>query len=200
MNTYKPYILCTIILALLTGSSCQSYQERVKTERQAALDFLKNDSNSPIPPDERKNFTAENNYFPIDPAHNIDAQYNRLSNQKPVTMATSDGKQRKFVPYGKFTFTLRGQEMSLIAYEPIGTNNDGRLFIPFYDASNGSETYGGGRYLNVPKPRTAETKLDFNLTYNPYCAYNDGYSCPVPPKENTLPVKILAGEKAYKTE
>lgn len=72
------------------------------------------------------------------------------------------------------------------------------LFVPFVDETSGKETYGSGRYLDLEQARGDDYVLDFNMAYNPYCAYNDDYVCPIPPRENKLPIEIRAGEKTYK--
>ena len=116
-----------------------------------------------------------------------------------IEMETSTGETRHYRRWAKATFEVDGQEASLIIYsDPWGES----LFLPFKDATNGNETYGAGRYLDSDRPGimlTADNQLqlDFNFAYNPYCAYNDAFSCPLPPRENWLKVPIQAGEKSF---
>ncbi|MCS7037986.1 MAG: DUF1684 domain-containing protein [Anaerolineae bacterium] len=116
-----------------------------------------------------------------------------------VLMETSTGETRPFRRWGRVRFAIAGREVALTVYsDPDGY----ALFLPFRDATNGSETYGAGRYLDSERPGLevlpdGRLVLDFNYAYNPYCAYSDEYSCPLPPRENWLDVPIRAGEKAF---
>ncbi len=110
-------------------------------------------------------------------------------------MQTSTGDEALFFRFGRIHFLVNGTQQTLTLYEAPG---HGELFLPFGDATNGRETYGGGRYLEVYPVENGKYQVDFNLAYNPYCAYSDAWSCPIPPAENRLSVKIEAGEKKYK--
>jgi uncharacterized protein (DUF1684 family) len=127
----------------------------------------------------------------------------RLNPREPVVMATSDGRERPFERFALLHFTIEGQPVQLTGYRAAGDDDDA-LFIPFRDTLAGKESYGAGRYLDVEPPHhhggEEHIVLDFNLAYNPYCAYNESYSCPIPPRENTLPVAIRAGERVYHDE
>jgi uncharacterized protein (DUF1684 family) len=121
-------------------------------------------------------------------------------------MLTSDGKKRLYRQYGILSFELKGKSLTLPAYQskrlmrmPQYRNY---LFVPFTDPTNGNTTYGAGRYLGLymPKQEEGNITLDFNKAYNPYCAYNSNYSCPIPPRANHLNAAIEAGEKKYKKE
>jgi uncharacterized protein (DUF1684 family) len=138
-------------------------------------------------------------YFSIDPKYKIKAKLRAIENKKVVLLATSDGKEENYLEYAFAEFSLDGKENQLLILELMETGpNRGKLFLAFADETSGNETYGAGRYLDLKKVPAASTViLDFNLAYNPYCAYNDSYSCPFPPRENILKVPILAGEKNY---
>lgn len=116
-------------------------------------------------------------------------------------MAYKNGSNQQYFRFARLTFELKGDDFELYAYRNVdpsqkGSNNP--LFIPFYDKSNGKSTYGGGRYLDVKMDNVDDSLvLDFNKAYNPYCAYNDQFACPVPPEENRLNVSITAGEKDF---
>jgi uncharacterized protein (DUF1684 family) len=114
-----------------------------------------------------------------------------------VTLPTSTGKLRDMVVAGQLVFDVKGAEHRLLAYASHGQDEEGWLFIPFRDATSGAETYGAGRYLDVPPPDEPASNiydLDFNLAYNPSCAYSPAYDCPYPPPGNRLAIPIRAGE------
>ncbi len=143
-------------------------------------------------------------YFQTDNAFRVSAKFTRTPNEDFFQMPTSSGKEKKFVKYGVLNFKLGEIEHSLNVYQldpevlkDIPGYSD-LLFIPFKDLTSGKETYGGGRYIDIRTPTGSEVILDFNLAYNPSCAYgSDRYNCPIPPKENFLQTKIFAGEKSY---
>ena len=109
-------------------------------------------------------------------------------------MPTSTGDQQEYWHVGHVSFSVNGRTASLQAYLPT---EGGNYFIPFVDATAPAETYGAGRYLEPEDLGDGRLHLDFNLAYNPYCAYNDRWSCPIPPRQNRLPVRIEAGEKNF---
>jgi len=102
---------------------------------------------------------------------------------------------RRLVPAGTFSFDLGGETRQLTAYELEGAHSDGRLFLPFLDATSGTETYGAGRYLDLEPDEDGTYAIDFNLAYHPSCVYAPQFSCPLTPAENRLPVRIEAGER-----
>lgn len=115
-----------------------------------------------------------------------------------VTLPTSTGKMRDMTIAGQLVFEVDGQEQRLTAYASKGQDEEeGWLFIPFRDATSGAETYGSGRYVDVPPPDDADSAIydvDFNLAYNPSCAYSPAYDCPFPPPGNRLSIPVTAGE------
>ena len=111
-----------------------------------------------------------------------------------MKIAITDGSQREYYVFGNVHFHLEGKELDLTVYKPVKSKSD-YLFIPFYDATSADLTYGGGRYVEPVLVEGGKIEIDFNLAYNPYCAYNHTYRCPIPPQENSLDVSILAGEK-----
>ena len=138
-------------------------------------------------------------YFPPDPEFVIAASFEKLSQLTPVTMLTSQNLEKTFYRYGRIKFRLEGQDLQLTAFtfSPKPGTDVGSLFIPFSDRTNGKETYGAGRFLEIPVPKAKPFQLDFNYCYNPLCNYSPAYNCPIPPVENNLPVSIRAGEKTY---
>ena len=145
-------------------------------------------------------------FYEPDSAYRIIATVERTINAEPFQMPTYSGKTKEHVAYAVLSFTLAGKPQQLTLYRSLNLmkvpNYRDYLFLPFKDATSGRETYGGGRYIDF---RTGDIKdgkvtLDFNRAYNPYCAYQEGYSCPIPPKNNVLSVAIEAGEKTYEKD
>lgn len=132
-------------------------------------------------------------YFPEDSRWKLRAVWRKPEFRPPVVLATSTGTPRSVLLEGNLEFEVEGKKQILQAYGIEG--DEGNLFIPFKDLTSGKETYGAGRYLEAKKEAGDSVWLDFNLCYQPYCAYNDAYSCPLVPAENTLNVAVRAGEK-----
>lgn len=159
--------------------------------REAKDEFMRKHPQSPIPAEQRGAF-AGLSYFPYNPELNLHLPLQRDA-EGAVTMETSTGSQREYHRLGHVTFTVDGQPATLTVFR----GEDGELFVPLRDATSGQETYGAGRYVEPDMPDEDTVDLDLNYLYNPYCAYNPAYSCPLPPMENWLRVPIRAGEKAY---
>ena len=106
--------------------------------------------------------------------------------------------RQAYLRYGAFAFRIQGRSLKLVVYKSAEDPYARSLFIPFSDETSGRETYAAGRNLDHEEQGGDDYELDFNMAYNPYCAYSEEYACPMPPAENKLPVKILAGEKNYK--
>lgn len=192
------------VLLLAAGTQVQA---QASDWRKAAEDFQAElvrqyaDTNeTPLKGEERTHFTGLE-FFKVSKAYCVTARFERTPDAKPFEMPTVSGKTKTFVQYGRLHFRLRGKDLVLAAYQNVkaaaAPDYAGDLFIPFRDHSSGEESYGGGRYMDIPIPTGATTVLDFNQCYNPYCAYSKGWNCPIPPAENYLPVKVLAGVKAY---
>ena len=154
-------------------------------------DFFKHHPQSPLTPEQRRDF-AGLQYFPENAALQLEVPVERLFDQQPMQMQTSTGGVQGYVRYGKFKFEVDGQPTELTIYQ-----NENGYFLPFVDSLAGKETYPAGRYLE-PEPLPGDHFLvDFNIAYNPYCAYNEMWSCPITPAENRLKVPIRAGEKLF---
>lgn len=195
MRRCLPCLLVLVsALALGTcGGPKDDYADALLRARAAKDEMLRTASDSPVPAGKR---SAELplSYFPPDPAYRVPASLAPDPGGKVVQMLTSSGQIRPTRVMGTLEFTLHGQPMKLRAFSEEGSNGE-RLFVPFIDATTGQETYGAGRYLDLDRTSTGIYVIDFNTAYNPYCAYNPAYDCPVPPKENRLPVAIRAGER-----
>lgn len=147
------------------------------------------DPNSPLTREQKRAFRGLS-YFPENPALSFEAAVEPFDNPQTVTMQTSTGDEQVYQRYGRFRFTVDGQEQQLTIYA-----NEHGFFLPFVDALAGKETYPAGRYLEPEPAGGGLFHIDFNLAYNPYCAYNENWSCPLTPFENRLKVPIRAGEK-----
>jgi uncharacterized protein (DUF1684 family) len=150
------------------------------------------DPHSPLSHEEQHQFEGLS-YYPFNPALHMHLPLDRDVSDEPIVMETSTGDQREYHRAGKIHFDVDGESAELTIY----ADADGELFLPMRDATSGKETYGAGRYLEPDMAGENEVHVDFNYLYNPYCAYNEAYSCPLPPLENWLRVPIEAGEKNY---
>jgi len=142
-------------------------------------------------------------FFPASADYKVQATFTRIVDSIGFIMPTSGTKSKKFFRYGKVDFDLAGKALSLCIYQNEALMQDStykdHLFLPFTDLTSGEESYGGGRYidLEIKDIKNNTLIIDFNKAYNPYCVYSKGYNCPIPPRENDLPVAIKAGEKDF---
>ncbi|MFT3980509.1 MAG: DUF1684 domain-containing protein [Ferruginibacter sp.] len=143
------------------------------------------------------------NFYAPDAAYKVEAAFEALHDSAGFIMPTSGTKTKKFFRYGTLKFTLNNRPLQLTLYRSESLMTDTAykdyLFLPFTDATSGDESYGGGRYIDLRLGDIVNNKviIDFNKAYNPYCAYAKGYNCPIPPRENDLPVAIRAGEMDF---
>lgn len=154
---------------------------------------------TPIPPGELVHFRGLN-YYPIDLAYRFEGPIVKYNPMERDTIMGTGGDLRPALKYGYFQFNFQGKTYQLQVYKILDENpaHDKFLFLGFTDETNGTETYGGGRYIDIVENEQNHYIVDFNLAYNPYCAYNPKYSCAVPPAENHLPFPVRAGEKLFK--
>lgn len=159
--------------------------------RREKDDFFRTDPMSPVLPEQRQSF-AGLAYFEPDETFTFAVMPEVFDEPEAVVLQTSDADTRTYERWANLPFSVDGTEVGLTLYrDPEG----GGLFLPFQDATSGDETYGAGRYLELPVLEDGRVLLDFNYAYHPFCAYNPAYSCPIPPFENRLPVAIRAGER-----
>ena len=170
-----------------------AFQEKINSE------FM-DPEESPLSEIERENFVSLD-FFPFDPAFRVTAEFLRTPNEVPFAMPTSSGEEKMYVKYGELYFPLKGEDFKLNIYQSLKLLEKEEyrnyLFLPFTDLTNGDSTYSGGRYIDLKIPEGKSLILDFNMAYNPYCAYSGNYSCPVPPSENNLNIRVTAGVKKY---
>ena len=180
----------------------------VATHQQSVLQFqaalnaeFRNPEESPLSVAERRAFTGLP-FYPPNYRYYAEATLVRDSTAQPFAMPTSTGRRPLYRKYGELRFVLDGQPQRLSIYQPLDvlkrSGLEDYLIVPFTDLSNGHGSYGGGRYLDLRLPPAGARvmQLDFNRAYNPSCAYNPGYSCPVPPAENRLTVAVPAGVRS----
>jgi uncharacterized protein (DUF1684 family) len=187
----------TLVAAACTSKppeSTQDYVAKVTAERAAKDHYLSTDKDSPVPPERRAELLPLA-YFPIDPEYDVPAGLKPSNDPTVVEMPTSTGTERKMRRVGSLEFSLKGQPLKLTAFVEVGAPNLDKLFVPFRDLSSMTETYSGGRYIDLDRTKTGVYEIDFNRAYHPYCYYNLTWECPIPPPENRLKVPIRAGER-----
>ncbi|GAB3540577.1 DUF1684 domain-containing protein [Spirosoma fluminis] len=192
------FILTTL---LATEAVAQMpYAEQIAQHRQTYRQEFLTTSSSPLRTKEAVEYLR---FYEPDSTYRVVATVELTPKAEPFDMPTYTGKTSTYVKYAVLSFSLNGKPQQLTIYRSLSLSRMPQyrdyLFLPFKDATSGLATYGGGRYLDL---RTGDIKdgqltLDFNKAYNPYCAYAEGYSCPIPPRNNVLSVAIEAGEKTY---
>lgn len=171
--------------------------KEIKSFQKELNEEYVNPSKSPLRGDNLTQF-KEHPFFPINLEYKIKAKLTKIENAEPFEMPTSSGKTKLYKAYGKLDFVLNGKPQVLTVYQNLSliTKEEykNHLFLPFRDATNSKETYGGGKYIDLSIPKGEELIVDFNQSYHPYCAYNAyDYSCPIVPEENKLEIEIKAG-------
>jgi uncharacterized protein (DUF1684 family) len=155
--------------------------------------FFSSHHQSPLTANQKKNFVGLK-YFEENPQLRIEVSVEEYAHKDQIEIQTSTGDTQNYLRYGRFEFPIDGKKGALTIYE-----NDNGYFLPFVDSLAVSETYPAGRYLEPEYIGNGKFHIDFNLAYNPYCAYNPSWSCPLTPFENRLKVPIRAGEKIFES-
>ncbi|MPZ99415.1 MAG: DUF1684 domain-containing protein [Dehalococcoidia bacterium] len=163
--------------------------------REAKDHYFAHDVDSPLTAAQQRGFTGLT-YYEEAPALAFAVTPNEYDDPDRVEMVTSTGETASYERWARLTFEVGGAQAALTVYRAP----DGDLFLPFRDATSGEETYGAGRYLEVEDLGDGRLLLDFNYAYNPFCAYNEAFSCPIPPPENRLAVAIRAGERGFASD
>lgn len=188
-----------MVSGALYGQQDPDYTTELLKERKVMLSQLLSNPRSPLD----TNTIREVRFFQPNDTFLFETIFLPLSDTKVLNFATSNGEQKKYRPYAKVFFRFGGSMQQLTIYESLKFSNHplfgDKLFLPFWDETNGTTTYGGGRYLDVRKSDldSGDFRLDFNKAYNPWCAYSDGFSCPVPPMDNRLTFAVRAGEQDF---
>lgn len=184
----------------LVRAMVDDYAFGIEQERKEKDHWFREGHDSPIPHERRHGFQGLP-YYPVDPALRFRLKATVYPKQETLRFPTSQGTEQEYLRYAYFEFPIEGQPVRLHAYRPVHSHSaQDFLFVPFRDATSGKETYGAGRYLDLPFESAGIYDVDFNRAYSPYCAYSDDYVCPLPPPENWLRVPIRAGEKTWKPE
>lgn len=174
----------------------KTYERNLLQQRKGKDEFFKTHPQSPIPMDKRNVFTGLA-YYPSNPSMIYELELKEHEKKEVISIGDNMGNQQRYLRWGSFQFEINGENVQLQAYkrEP----NEENLWLPFKDQTNGEESYGAGRYIDLDERSKVKGKwiVDFNLAYNPFCAYSPHYVCPFIPPENWLKTEIKAGEKNY---
>jgi len=176
------------------------YIDDIQEKRFEKDRYFKDPETTPLPDSALYDFRSLE-YFPPNHTYRFEAQFVVDTSGVPFEMATTTERKPMYRKYGILSFSKADTLVTLTAYQNLDMlekNPKYRgLFVPFKDKTNGKISYGGGRYLDIEIPDNKQLILDFNTSYNPYCAYSSKWSCPIPPYENHLTISIRAGEKKY---
>lgn len=139
------------------------------------------------------------NFYPINLKFRVEASLIKTPNEKPFRMQTTTERLPWYVKYGELHFSIDGKDFILDIFQNLEpkTGYEDYIFLPFTDLTSGNGSYGGGRYIDLKTSDDTTIILDFNKSYNPYCAYNPAYSCPIPPEQNDLKIRIEAGVRDF---
>lgn len=203
----KKTFLLSFLLTLLFSPSATAqsdstpYFQEIQQYHQKLNDEYADPKTSPLLPEDIQDFDGLP-FYPIDPQYRLTATFVRTPGSRPFAMPTSTPRRTIYEQYGVVRFTIDGVDYQVPIYQSHELRETEKyrdhLFLPFTDLTSGDETYGGGRYLELTIPEGDTIIIDFNKAYHPYCAYNPKYSCPIPPKENNLPIAIRAGVRLAK--
>ena len=203
MRAVRAHVAAALAVSLAIGfAACSNrppddeagYVARIAAERAAKDAAFAHGADSPVPPDRRAELLPLA-YFPIDRAYSVPAALKPIEGAAAVKMPTSTGQMRDMRRVGTLEFTLKGRPLKLTAFVEVGAPDVNHLFVPFTDLTSGTETYAGGRYLDLDRTPTGLYDVDFNRAYQPFCYFNATYDCPYPPPENRLSIPIHAGER-----
>lgn len=193
------YLALGLVLILIAYSlnfnNDSAYLEEIRLEREEKVNFLCLGSDSPV-----KNVIDRNAFSFFEPAskYKVRAELVEIPDVGRVEIATNDGSLRPYIKFALAVFEIDGHKDSLTIFiEPTFNADYKKAFIPFRDETNGDSSYGAGRYLDAEIKNDESIVLDFNLAYNPYCAYSEEFICPLPPAENFINMPVEAGEKNY---
>ena len=196
-------LVITFGILFICFISCNEGKQPIKGEtpfqRELNAEY-KDATTSPLTEEDRKEFEGLD-FFKYDSTYAVKAQFTRTEGEPVFKMKTTTDRLPEYVKYGILKFSVKGEKYQLNVYQnqDLKTQNgyEDYLFLPFSDETNGFESYGGGRYIDLRIPKDDTLVIDFNSAYNPYCAYNHKYSCPIVPRENYLKTRIEAGVKAF---
>ncbi|WP_295335701.1 DUF1684 domain-containing protein [Flavobacterium sp.] len=193
MKKLLPFLLLMHVSLVLSQETAAEFQANLNKE------FATREE-SPLTDEDFKVFQSLE-FYPIDEKFIVEAKFVRTPKEKVFKMKTSTTRLPEYKKYGELLFQIDGKSFKLNVYQNIELSKkegyEDYLFLPFSDLTCGKESYIGGRYIDMRIPKTKTVTIDFNKAYNPYCAYNYKYSCPIVPLENDLAIEILAGVKKF---
>ena len=196
----RMWAIAGLALMITSGSWAQThdYQEESAAYRRQLSDTYKSGENKVLKGRQLKEF-GHLNFYEFDPAFVVEARFEALSNDEVIQVATSTDRMGRYTKYGYLHFELKGKPFKLLVLESPSLKDDPEYYnylsVFFTDQTNGHGSYKMGRYMELRSPLKEPVMLNFNNTYNPYCAYSERFSCPIPPKENHLEIKVTAGVK-----
>lgn len=192
-------LLFSFFLLLNCGDKKRYYNDLTPFQKEIN-DFFKDASISPLKAKDLKDFKGLD-FFTFDSTYVVIAKLIKNPNEKPFKMKTTTDRLQEHIKHGVVSFELLGNSYNLNIYRNLENIDEqgykDYLFLPFLDDTNGNESYGGGRYINLDIPEGNSLVIDFNSAFNPYCVYDEKYSCPIVPRENYLPTEIKAGVKNF---
>jgi uncharacterized protein (DUF1684 family) len=194
----KPYLLALLFLTSLNCLAQDHKTQIAEFQKKYMADFLE-DKNSPLKKDDLQHLR----FYDADSSYKVVAKAQLIVNLPAFIMPVFNGNGQSYVKYALLKMVVKGKPVELTVYRNIALAKIPQyadyLFLPFTDETNGKDTYGGGRYIDLSEKdfKNNTVIIDFNKAYNPYCAFGSGYACPKPPEENQLNMPITAGEKLY---
>ena len=193
MKKLLSFLLLMYVSLAMSQETAEEFQANLNKE-------FANREESPLTDEDFKIFQSLD-FYPIDEKFTVEAKFVSTPKEKVFKMKTSTTRLPEYKKYGELLFQIDGKSFKLNVYQNIELSKkegyEDYLFLPFSDLTCGKESYIGGRYIDMRIPKTKTVTIDFNKAYNPYCAYNHKYSCPIVPLENDLPIEILAGVKKF---
>lgn len=189
-------VISAVAYMFTAAESPEAYIEKIEKERERQFKYLRFNVESPLTEDQKRNLQTLT-FYEINPEYKVKARLIPIENKKVRQVPMTDGSTERYIEHSFAEFELGGKTNKLLLLQSVSESDMRNFFLAFADETSGRDTYGGGRYLNVRQDGKNSITIDFNLAYNPYCAYNPDYACPLPPKENLMTISIEAGEKNY---
>ena len=200
VRIYTIYVILVALLLTAQAGRGQNYAASIREYRKQYIKDLLDEPRHPVKAGDERFL----DFYEPDSVFRVVAQFTPTEGAKPFMIHTHSGKDKPFREFGVIRFTIHDTDGELHVYQMLdlvnNTVHQDELFVPFNDLTNYDFTFGGGRYIDLSAKdiKNGQIVVDFNKCYNPYCAFAEGFSCPIPPEENHLVLEIRAGEKMYK--
>lgn len=193
-------LIVILVVFLYTFSSTEedqvSFERSIEKYRRELNMFMAKDEDSPLTEEQKENFKGLN-FYPPSLDFKVRARLYVEENPEIIELPLTNGEQESYFKFAKAVFRLSGEKQEMILLKPVGYEDPNYILFAFYDETSADETYGGGRYINLTYKEKNHIEIDFNKAYNPYCAYNPEYICPIPLRENQINIAVEAGEKNF---